>query len=393
MLLLGRRERRCAEAAQRSIRTAGRAGWPWTSPRPTPASASCRPAGSASAASTCSSTTPAPAPCARSSELTDEEWQAQWEINVMAPMRLMRAAIPVMVEAGWGRVVNVSSSSGKRPGQRNVAYSVTKAAELSLSRAYADAYASHGRAGQRGHAGAGGQRAVARTRRAGRPDRAAARHDAASRCWRRPPPALPLGRLGRAAGDRRRDRVPVFGGGLERGRRRLVGRRRRRAGDHLRSARGRRIDCRTHGAEHRGDRQDLPARHLRGRAARRSRSTPTPSARPTRCTSTSRPPAPPATPTWWRRRCSPSSTPAGRSDRRCSTPRSGSTSRYGPRRPGVPLGPAGRGRRRDHDHRDRQGHLRARRDGLLRVRDRVREPARRDRLRRHLDQHRPGDWQ
>ncbi len=76
--------------------------------------------------------------------LTDEEWQAQWEIHVMAPMRLMRAAIPSMVERGWGRVVNVCSSSGKRPGQRNVAYSVTKAAELSLSRAYADAYAQHG---------------------------------------------------------------------------------------------------------------------------------------------------------------------------------------------------------------------------------------------------------
>jgi 3-oxoacyl-[acyl-carrier protein] reductase len=49
-----------------------------------------------------------------------------------------------MVQAGWGRVVNLSSSSGKRPGQRNVAYSVTKAAELSLSRAYADAYAQYG---------------------------------------------------------------------------------------------------------------------------------------------------------------------------------------------------------------------------------------------------------
>jgi 3-oxoacyl-[acyl-carrier protein] reductase len=77
-------------------------------------------------------------------ELTDEEWQAQWEIHVMAPMRLMRAAVPRMRERGWGRVVNVSSSSGKRPGQRNVAYSVTKAATLSLSRAYADAYAQHG---------------------------------------------------------------------------------------------------------------------------------------------------------------------------------------------------------------------------------------------------------
>src|ERR1700759_694599 len=76
--------------------------------------------------------------------LTDEEWQAMWEIHVMAPMRLMRAAIPEMADRGWGRIVNVSSSSGKRPGQRNVAYSVTKAAELSLSRAYADAYAPRG---------------------------------------------------------------------------------------------------------------------------------------------------------------------------------------------------------------------------------------------------------
>jgi 3-oxoacyl-[acyl-carrier protein] reductase len=77
-------------------------------------------------------------------ELTDEDWQQQWDLNVMASMRLMRAAIPPMREQGWGRVVNISSSSGKRPGQRNVAYSVAKAAQLSLSRAYAEAYARDG---------------------------------------------------------------------------------------------------------------------------------------------------------------------------------------------------------------------------------------------------------
>ncbi|MBV9820516.1 MAG: SDR family oxidoreductase [Solirubrobacterales bacterium] len=77
-------------------------------------------------------------------ELTDADWQAQWDLHVMAPMRMMRAAVPLMVQAGWGRVVNVSSSAGKRPGQRNVAYSVTKAAVLSLSRAYADRYARDG---------------------------------------------------------------------------------------------------------------------------------------------------------------------------------------------------------------------------------------------------------
>jgi 3-oxoacyl-[acyl-carrier protein] reductase len=77
-------------------------------------------------------------------ELTDADWQEQWELHVMAPMRLMRAAAPRMADAGWGRIVNVCSSSGKRPSLRNMAYSVTKAAQLSLSRAYADAYAARG---------------------------------------------------------------------------------------------------------------------------------------------------------------------------------------------------------------------------------------------------------
>lgn len=77
-------------------------------------------------------------------ELTDEEWQAQWELHVMGPMRLMRAAAPEMARRGWGRIVNVCSSSGKRPSGTNMAYSVTKAAELSLSRAFADQFAGRG---------------------------------------------------------------------------------------------------------------------------------------------------------------------------------------------------------------------------------------------------------
>ena len=60
----------------------------------------------------------------------------------MAPLRLMQAAAPRMADAGGGRIVNVCSSSGKRPSLRNAAYSVTKAAQLSLSRVFADAYAS-----------------------------------------------------------------------------------------------------------------------------------------------------------------------------------------------------------------------------------------------------------
>lgn len=74
-------------------------------------------------------------------DLTDEDFDEQYRLNVLAPFRLMQCAAPRMAARGGGRIVNVSSSSGKRPGQRNVAYAVTKAAQLSLSRAFADRWA------------------------------------------------------------------------------------------------------------------------------------------------------------------------------------------------------------------------------------------------------------
>ena len=77
-------------------------------------------------------------------DVPDADWQAAWDLNVMAPMRLMRAAIPAMAERGWGRVVNVSSTAGKRPSAHMPEYSVAKAAELSLSKVFADAHAGSG---------------------------------------------------------------------------------------------------------------------------------------------------------------------------------------------------------------------------------------------------------
>ncbi len=77
-------------------------------------------------------------------DVPEEDWYAAWELNVMAPLRAMRAAIPAMAERGWGRVVNVSSSAGKRPSALMPEYSVAKAAELSLSRLFADRHAAEG---------------------------------------------------------------------------------------------------------------------------------------------------------------------------------------------------------------------------------------------------------
>jgi len=77
-------------------------------------------------------------------DVPDEDWRAQYELNVMAPLRAMRAAAPPMAERGWGRIVNVCSTAGKRPSAAMPEYSVAKAAELSLSRLFADRYAKSG---------------------------------------------------------------------------------------------------------------------------------------------------------------------------------------------------------------------------------------------------------
>jgi 3-oxoacyl-[acyl-carrier protein] reductase len=77
-------------------------------------------------------------------ELSDEQWQRMWELNVMSYVRAIRAAVPAMRERGRGVIVNVASTAGKRPSTSMPDYSVTKAAVLSLSRLVADVYASDG---------------------------------------------------------------------------------------------------------------------------------------------------------------------------------------------------------------------------------------------------------
>ncbi len=77
-------------------------------------------------------------------DVPDADWQAAWEVNVMACLRIMRAAVPAMRERHWGRIVNVSSTAGKRPSANMSEYSVAKAAQLSLSRLFADRYARDG---------------------------------------------------------------------------------------------------------------------------------------------------------------------------------------------------------------------------------------------------------
>jgi len=77
-------------------------------------------------------------------ELSDEDWDTMWQLNVMSYVRAVRAATPSMRERDGGVIVNVASTAGKRPSTGMPNYSVTKAAVLSLSRLVADLYASDG---------------------------------------------------------------------------------------------------------------------------------------------------------------------------------------------------------------------------------------------------------
>jgi 3-oxoacyl-[acyl-carrier protein] reductase len=77
-------------------------------------------------------------------ELSDADWQEMWDLNVMSYVRAINAVLPGMRERGSGRIVNVSSTAGKRPSTGMPDYSVTKAAVLSLSRLVADIYAGDG---------------------------------------------------------------------------------------------------------------------------------------------------------------------------------------------------------------------------------------------------------
>jgi 3-oxoacyl-[acyl-carrier protein] reductase len=81
---------------------------------------------------------------ARFEDLSEEQWEDMWQLNVMSYVRGIQAVLPGMRERGRGVIVNVSSTAGKRPSTGMPNYTVTKAAVLSLSRLVADLYAKDG---------------------------------------------------------------------------------------------------------------------------------------------------------------------------------------------------------------------------------------------------------
>jgi NAD(P)-dependent dehydrogenase (short-subunit alcohol dehydrogenase family) len=77
-------------------------------------------------------------------ERSDAHWRAMFEFNLFSAVRACRAALPVMLEAGSGAIVNVSSGSGRQPSPFNVDYSGAKAALMNLTKALSEEFGPQG---------------------------------------------------------------------------------------------------------------------------------------------------------------------------------------------------------------------------------------------------------
>lgn len=70
-------------------------------------------------------------------DTNDATWDRTLEVNVTAPFRLTRAVLPHMVQAGWGRVVNIASNAGLTGYAYTAAYCASKHALVGLTRSVA----------------------------------------------------------------------------------------------------------------------------------------------------------------------------------------------------------------------------------------------------------------
>ena len=77
-------------------------------------------------------------------EVSDQLWQRVFAVNVDGLVRLTRAVLPLMLEAGRGSIVNVASEAGLRGSASGVAYTASKHAVVGITRSSAFMYAKEG---------------------------------------------------------------------------------------------------------------------------------------------------------------------------------------------------------------------------------------------------------
>lgn len=77
-------------------------------------------------------------------ELTDERWDFVYAVNVRGPMIMTQMVLKDMKHAGWGRIVNISSSSAQTGALNMICYSSTKGAVVTMTRSMAQEFGPFG---------------------------------------------------------------------------------------------------------------------------------------------------------------------------------------------------------------------------------------------------------
>jgi NAD(P)-dependent dehydrogenase (short-subunit alcohol dehydrogenase family) len=77
-------------------------------------------------------------------DITDDDWERIFRVNVLSGVRLCRHYLPQMVRQNWGRIVFISSESGLNIPAEMIHYGVTKTAQLALARGLAETTAGTG---------------------------------------------------------------------------------------------------------------------------------------------------------------------------------------------------------------------------------------------------------
>jgi 3-oxoacyl-[acyl-carrier protein] reductase len=67
-------------------------------------------------------------------ELDPQVWKRVLEVNLYAPYLVSRAVIPVLLERGYGRIVNIASIAGKEGNPKASHYSASKAGLIALTK-------------------------------------------------------------------------------------------------------------------------------------------------------------------------------------------------------------------------------------------------------------------
>ena len=83
-------------------------------------------------------------PFTRFEDITVDEWRRAIDVNLTGTFHCCQAALPDMLDAGWGRIVMISSSSAQRGAVRAPHYAAAKGGVVSLCRSLAMTYAANG---------------------------------------------------------------------------------------------------------------------------------------------------------------------------------------------------------------------------------------------------------